>query len=327
MRPKVFVTRKIFPEAIQALSQFSDVAVWDHDSPPPYEVLQEHIKTSNAFLTMLTDPIDAELLQSAPSTFKVISQMAVGYDNIDVSTATAHGVLVGHTPGILTETTADMAWSLMMAVARRVVEANNQVRQGIWEPWGPSVLCGQDIHSATLGIVGFGRIGQAMAKRASGFEMRVLVSDPHPDPALAQKYNVSFASLDELLRNSDFVTLHTYLSPQTRHLISLPQFEMMKPTAFLINTSRGAVVDSDALEWALTSGKIAGAGLDVFDPEPIPSSSPLLKLPNVVITPHIASASVQTRLRMAMVCVENIRLGLEGKQLKFCANPQVYAQP
>lgn len=323
-RPITFVTRQIFPEAIQALEVFSDIRQWEQDSPPSPAVFHQRIQECAAFLTMLTDPIDSALLRSAPKSFKVISQMAVGYDNIDIQTASELGIPVGHTPGILTETTADMAWSLLMAVARRVVEAHNQVQNGIWKPWGPSVLCGQDIHAATLGIVGFGRIGQAMAKRAQGFEMRVLVSDPQPNPELAKKFNVEFTSLDELLQQSDFVSLHTYLSPQTRHLISRPQFEKMKPTAVLINTARGAVVDSQALEWALTSGRIAGAGLDVFDPEPIPSGSPLLHLANVVITPHIASASVQTRLKMALMCVENIRSGLEGKRLPFCANPQVY---
>lgn len=319
----VFVTRQIARPAIERLEKVADVEVWPANEPPDRKTLADRLSRVDGLLTMLTDPITADLIENAPN-LKAISQMAVGFDNIAVEAATRKGIPVGHTPGILTETTADFAWALLMAAARRVVESHNQVQQGIWQPWGPDVLTGYDVYGATLGIVGFGRIGQAMARRARGFNMRVLYYSRKRYPQQEEKFGVTYAPLDTLLSESDFVSLHVYLSSETRHLIGREQLERMKPTAVLINTARGAVVDNDALADALQSGKIAAAALDVFDPEPIPPDHLLLRLPNVVITPHIASASKGTRQRMAELAVDNLIAGLEGRRMPHCANPEVY---
>lgn len=273
---------------------------------------------------MLTDRIDEHYLREISKRTKIISQMAVGVDNIDLKAATLLGIPIGHTPGVLTETTADFAFSLLLSISRRIVEASNQVRNGIWQPWGPDVLCGQDIHASTLGIIGMGRIGQAVARRAAGFEMTILYTDPQRDTEIEKQFGAHCCSLEELLQQSDFVTVHVYLSPENYHLLGKQQFELMRPTSFLINTSRGAVVDQEALFQALKAGKLAGAALDVTDPEPIDSSNPLLKMDNVIITPHIASASIQTRMKMAMMAVDNLIAGLKGQVLPHCANPDVY---
>lgn len=319
----VFVTRQIARPALERLERVAKVEVWPESEPPDQQTFTDRLSRIDGLITMLTDPITADLIENAPN-LKAISQMAVGFDNIAVETATRKGIPVGHTPGILTETTADFAWALLMAAARRVVEAHNQVQQGIWQPWGPDVLTGYDIYGATLGIIGFGRIGQAMARRARGFDMRVLYLDSDRHPQQESELGVEFTSLDTLLAESDFVSLHVYLSPETHHLIGRRQLEQMKSTAVLINTARGAVVDNDALAAALRTDKIAAAGLDVFDPEPIPSDHPLLSLPNAIITPHIASASKGTRLRMADLTVDNLIAGLEGRRMPHCANPEVY---
>lgn len=324
-QPSVFVTRRIAPEALEKLAQVCQVEVWQEETPPSAQTLAEKAAHAQGLLTLLTDPMNADLIHQSPE-LKVISQMAVGYDNIDIAAATQAGIPVGHTPGILTETTADFTWALLMAAARRVVEAHQEVQKGIWRPWGPDVLTGVDLYGATLGIVGFGRIGQAVARRAAGFDMQVLYSDPHCDPEEEKRTGARCVTLDELLRQSDFVTLHTYLSPETFHLISTDQLKKMKPSAILINTSRGPVVDSQALDQALQDGIIAGAALDVTEPEPIPQDSPLLRRPNVVVTPHIASASKATRRRMAEMAVENLIAGVTDQRLPHCANPDVYTQ-
>lgn len=324
-KPYVFVTRQIGNEALQKLSAVADVEVWPLETPPPYEAVLEKASRASALITMLTDRIDAALIDKAPH-LKIISQMAVGIDNIAVAHATQKGILVGNTPGVLTETTADMAWALLMAVARRVVEGHNEVQKGIWRPWGPYVLCGQDVFGATLGIIGLGRIGQAVARRAAGFSMKILYSNPRRNPEAEARLGAEYVSLDELLARSDYISLNTYLSPQTRHLIGREQFARMKPTAILINTARGAVVDTQALIEALQQGKIAGAGLDVTDPEPINPDNPLLGMPNVVITPHIASAGTHTRRRMAHMVVDNVLAAFQGEQIPYCANPEVYGQ-
>ncbi len=319
----VFVTRKIAQTALDRLGESIHQEVWPHEEPPPHDVLLEKAPGLDGLLTLLTDPIDAEIIAAAPQ-LKVISQMAVGFDNIDVQAATHRGIPVGHTPGVLAETTADFTWALLMAAARRVVEADAEVRRGIWKPWGPDVLTGPDVYGATLGVVGFGRIGQAVARRANGFRMRVLYNDPKRIPEMEEPLGVTWVELDELLERSDFVSLHVYLSPETRYLIDRAAFEKMKPSAVLVNTSRGPVVNPDALLWALQEKKIAAAALDVFDPEPIPADHPLHSLPNAIITPHIASASIQTRRKMAEIAVDNLLAGLKGERLTFCANPDVY---
>jgi glyoxylate reductase len=322
---RVFVTREISREAMAKIPIQVEVETWAQDSPPPLAVLTDKAAQVDGLLTLLTDPIDARVIEEgAANHLKVISQMAVGFDNIDVQTATIQGIPVGHTPGVLTETTADFAWALLMAAARRVVEGHNEVQHGIWRPWGPDVLCGADVYGATLGLVGFGRIGQAVARRARGFNMRVLYTQPDRDLKAEAELGAEYLPLNEMLAQSDFVSLHASLSPQSRGMIGVAQFAAMKPGVIFINTARGAMVDHDAIHQALLTGKVAAAALDVFDPEPIPPAHPLLALPQVIITPHIASASTLTRRRMAFMAVENLLAGLEGKRLPFCANPRVY---
>ena len=322
---RVFVTRQIFRGAIDRIPSEVEVESWQQDSPPPLDVLFEKAAQVEGLLTLLTDPINTSVIEAgAANRLKVISQMAVGFDNIDIKTATEKGIPVGNTPGVLTETTADFAWSLLMAAARRVVEGHNEVQRCIWRPWGPNVLCGADVYGSTLGLIGFGRIGQAMARRARGFNMRVLYTQRHRDLKAEAELGAEYMPLDQLLSASDFVSLHAYLSPEAKGMIGAQQFALMKPGAVFINTARGAMVDHEALHQALLSGRIAAAALDVFDPEPAPASHPTLSLPQVIITPHIASASTPTRQRMAFMAVENLLAGLEGKPLPFCANPQVY---
>ena len=323
-KPRIFMTRAIAPAAIERLSTQTDLEVWPHEAPPPYEILIDRVQNATGIVSLLTDRIDADLIAAAGPDFKVIAQMAVGFDNIDVAAATARGIPVGHTPGVLTETTADFAWALLMAAARRVIEAHNEVQQGIWRPWGPDVLTGQDIFGATLGLVGFGRIGQAVAKRAQGFDMPILYHDLQRFPEAEKSLGAQFVSLEELLERADFVSLHTFMSPQNKYMMGKSQFEQMKPNAIFINTARGGLVDPDALLWAVRERKIAGAGLDVFETEPIPEGHPLLKEPSVIITPHIASASKNTRARMALMAAENIIAAIEGKRIPYCANPEVY---
>ena len=321
-KPKVYVTRLIPEEGLNMVLEACDAEVWEDELPPPREVLLEKVKGKDGLLCLLTDKVDAELMDTA-GTLKVISNYAVGYDNIDVKAATERGIPVGNTPGVLTDTTADFAFTLLMAVARRVVEGVDYVRAGKWKTWGPRLLLGQDVHGATLGIIGFGRIGQAMARRAKGFDMKVLYYDIYRREDLEQSMGVQYADMDTLLRESDFVTIHTDLNESTYHLLDREAFAKMKPTAILINTARGPIVDPEALAEALEQGKIAGAGLDVTEPEPINMDSPLLKFPNCVIVPHIASASVATRGLMARMAAENLLAGLRGERLPNCVNPEV----
>lgn len=323
-KPTVFVTRRIHEPALEKIRALAEVEVWSVDSPPPKSVLIDRAGHVDGLLTLLTDPIDAEVIAAAKGNLRVISQMAVGFDNIDVKAASARHIPVGNTPGVLTETTADMAWALIMASARRIAEADRQVRQGIWLPWGPHVLTGMDVYGATLGIIGMGRIGQAVARRAKGFNMRILYTDLHRLPEVEAELGAQYVELDQLLAEADIITLHSFLSAENYHLIGKPQFEKMKTSAILVNTARGGLVDPQALVEALQDGQIAAAGLDVFEPEPIPANHPLLAMENVVIAPHIASASKQTRLRMAMMAADNLIAGLQGKRLPYCANPSVY---
>ena len=322
---KVFITRRLPPiEELEQLHQIAEVETWAERQPPPYSVLLEKAKSISGLLCLLTDSIDRQLIETAQS-LKVISQMAVGYDNIDVVAATARGIPVGNTPGVLTNATADLTWALLMAAARRIVEAERFVRAGQWQTWEPTLLLGADLSGSTLGIVGLGRIGQAVARRARGFDMKILYYSRHRrELALEESLGVEYAELETLLSESDFVTLHTSLSAETFHLISDRQFQLMKTSAILINTARGSIVDPQALYQALSTKKISGAALDVTEPEPIPMDSPLLKLDNVIITPHIGSASYQTRAKMAQMAVNNLIAGLNAQQLPHCLNKEVY---
>jgi glyoxylate reductase len=319
---KVFVSRQMPPKAIERLLAVADVTVWPSDSPPPHDELLRQAASVDGIITMLTDRLDNAFFEKITPAFKVISQMAVGTDNIDLKSASLHHIPVGHTPGVLTETCADFTWSLLLTAARRVAEADQEVRQGIWKPWGPDILLGPEVFGATLGIVGMGRIGQAVARRAAGFNMRILYSHPRRLPEVENATHAVYVPLDELLQQSDFISLHTYFTPQTYHMIDQAAFARMKPNAILINTSRGGIVDPQALYDALHEKRILGAALDVFEPEPIPSNHPILALKNVVITPHIASAGIQTRLKMAHITVDNLIAGLNGQKLNFCANPE-----
>lgn len=324
-RPYVFVTRELPGNAVERLRPVAEVEVWPHQDPPPREELLRRAARADALLTLLTDRIDAPLLEAAPQ-LRIVSNMAVGYDNIDVGAATARGVLVTNTPGVLTETTADFAFALLLATARRVVEGDHLARTGGWPTWHPSFLLGQDVHGATLGIVGLGAIGTAVARRARGFAMRILYSDSRPRPELEAELGASLAPLDTLLRESDFVSLHVPLTPQTHHLIGRRELGLMKPSAFLINTSRGPVVDQQALCEALRAHAIAGAGLDVAEVEPVPDGDPLLGLDNLVLTPHVASASVATRARMAEMAADAILAVLQGELPVNLLNPQAAAR-
>ncbi len=321
-KAKVFATRKLPAAAMEHLAEQCQLEVWQDFLPPDYETLRRKTSELDGLLCLLTDRIDAALIDASPQ-LKVISNMAVGYDNIDVPAASERGIPVGNTPGVLTETTADFAFALLMAVARRIPEAQAYIKAGHWKTWHPTVLAGQDIFGATLGIIGFGRIGQAVARRAQGFRMRILVHNDIPEAAISEMGGEQ-VSLDELLANSDYVSLHVPLTAKTHHMIGAAELGMMKPTAVLVNTARGTVVDSKALYDALRSGDILAAGLDVTEPEPIPLDDPLLTLDNCVVMPHIASASVATRRKMAEMAVDNLIAGITGQPLPTCVNPQVY---
>ena len=314
--PRVFVTRRIPEAGLEAVRAVAEVDLWDDELPPPREVLLERVRGVDGLLSLLTDRVDSELLDAAGPGLKVVSNYAVGYDNIDVAACHERGVAVGNTPGVLTETTADLAFALLMAVARRLPESHDFVRQDRWQTWGPLLLLGVDIHGATLGIVGFGRIGREMARRAQGFGMRTLYhSRTQAPPAVEAELGATFVSLDDLLAQSDFVSLHTALTEETRHLIDADALARMKAGAILINSSRGPVVDQAALADALRSGHLFGAGLDVTDPEPMRADDPLLTLPNCRVVPHIASASVRTRDRMAEKAAANLIAGLRDEAL------------
>lgn len=323
-RPKVFITRRL-PTDLADLNAIADVEIWPERQPPSVEVLREKVAAIDGLLCLLTDPVDQALMDAA-SNLRVISQMAVGYDNIDVAAATARQIPVGHTPGVLTDATADFTWALLMAAARRVVQADRFTRSGQWQTWEPDLLLGADVAGATLGLIGLGRIGQAVARRAKGFDMTILYTSRHRLPANQEaELGVQYAELDDLLKQSDFVSLHVPLTEETTHLICDREFDLMQSTAILINTARGAVVDPAALHRALSQGKIAAAAIDVTEPEPIPMDSPLLNLENLIIAPHIGSASRQTRKKMADMAISNLIAGLQGNRLPHCINPEVYS--
>jgi glyoxylate reductase len=323
--PRVFVSRLIPDEGLDPIRQRCDADVWTDDLPPPRPELLRRVEGVEGLLALLTDRVDDELLDRAGPQLKVVSNYAVGFDNVDVAACTRRGIPVGNTPGVLTETTADLAWALLTAAARRLPEGGRYVRDGRWKTWGPMLLMGPDVHGATLGIIGFGRIGQAVARRARGFGMRILYHDPRRvSPAVEAEYGAEYRTLEGILAEADFVTLHVDLRPETRGLINAERLGWMKPAAILVNTSRGPVVDSLALATALRDGTIAAAALDVTDPEPIPVDHPLVGLENCLIVPHIASASRATRGKMASMAAANLLAGVRGERLPTPVNPEVY---
>jgi glyoxylate reductase len=322
-KPKVFVTRVIPDMGLELIKDFCEVDLWEEQLPPSREELLKHVQGVDGLLCLLTDKVDGELLDAAGPQLKVISNYAVGFDNVDVDAATARKIPVGNTPDVLTDATADFAFTLMMSAGRRVLEADRFVRAGKWKTWGPMLLLGVEVKGATLGLMGFGRIGQAMARRAAGFDMRVIYYDPNEKDAYPE-FHATCVDFETLLEESDFISLHTPLTPDTHHLIDAEALSRMKPTAVLVNTSRGPVVDMDALYEALKSKRIFAVGLDVTDPEPLPPDSPLLTLDNIVIMPHIASASTTARGNMAWMAARNLIAGLKGEPLPNCVNPKVY---
>ncbi|MGJ8455819.1 glyoxylate reductase [Pseudothermotoga sp. U03pept] len=322
-KPKVFVTRLIPEDGLKLLKEYCEVEVSDYDGVIPRELLLKKVKGVDGILSLLTDIIDKEIMDSAGPQLKVISNYAVGYNNIDVEEATRRGIMVTNTPGVLTETTADLAWALMMAIARRIVEGDRFVRDGKFRGWEPMLLLGTDLYGATLGIVGFGRIGQAMARRALGFNMRVLYySRKRVSEELERELNATFVDLETLLKESDFVTLHVPLTRETHHLIGEKELKMMKKESYLINTARGPVVDEKALVKALKENWIRGAALDVFENEPQVEPE-LLELDNVVLAPHLGSASYATRTRMSVMVVENLLKALKEEIPPNLVNTEV----
>lgn len=322
---RIAMTRKIPAVALETLQKLGDVDVWPEQLPPSPEKLLELAKECDGILSTLNDRIDGAFLEQVP-TVKVVSNFAVGYDNIDVDACTERGVAVCITPDVLTDTTADFAFALLMACARRVSESHHSIPRGEWKTWEPLGYLGQDVHGATLGIVGMGRIGVGMAKRAAGFNMPVIYNDMFRNESAETELGVEYVEFDELLARSDFISVHVPLTPDTRQLFGRPEFEKMKESAILINTARGPVVDTDALVEALNSGQIWGAGLDVTDPEPLPADHPLLKVDRAVVCPHIASASETTRSRMAQLAADNVTAVLKGETPPRCLNPEVLSR-
>lgn len=311
--PKVFVTRALLEPGLSILQKYCQVEVWPKEVPPQKSVIIQKVKVVDGLVSFLTDSIDKEVIDACDHV-KVISQVAVGYDNIDINAATTKNIIVTNTPGVLTETTADFAFALLLTSARRIAEADRYVRKGHWKvPWALDMMLGHDIHNRTLGIIGLGRIGQAVARRARGFGMKILYYDVKSAPQLEKELGLHAVSFDKLLEESDYITLHVPLTSNTQGMIGDAELRKMKPSACLINTSRGPVVDQNALVSALKSGIIAHAGLDVFTEEPLPANHPLLSLENVTLTPHIASASMQTRSKMAAMAAENCVAVLKGE--------------
>ena len=323
-RPKVYVTRVIPEAGLSAVREACQAQVWQETLPPPRETILEEISGCDGLLCLLSDEVDARVMDVAD--LRVISQYAVGVDNIDLAAATGRGIPVGHTPGVLTDATADLTFTLLMTAARRIPEGIEKVRNGGWQTWEPLGLLGARVWGATLGIVGLGRIGTAVARRGRGFQMRVLYNDPERQVALEEELGLTYAPLETLLVEADYVSLHTPLVAETEHLIDEAALRRMKPEAILINAARGGIVDTEALVRALEEGWIARAALDVTDPEPLPADHPLVDLPNCIVVPHIGSATVRARERMAEMAAENLLAGLRGERLPYCANPEVYEE-
>ena len=320
-KPKVFATHRLFDPARKILEEHCDVEYWEKPGRPTREEVLRRVENKEGLICLLTEKVNDELLQAAPK-LKIAANVAVGFDNIDVAACTRRGVVATNTPGVLDETTADFAWTLLMAVARRLGEGDALARSGNWKGWDLDQLVGTDVWGKTLGIVGFGRIGKAMARRASGFHMKVIYADAVRATAEAEKeLRAEYRDMKALLAESDFISVHTPLLPETRGLFNAATLGRMKPTAFLINTSRGPVVDEAALVEALENGKIAGAALDVFEKEP--AIHPGLNRRNVVLAPHMASASLETRTKMACMAVENVVATFEGRRAANILNPEV----
>ncbi len=321
---RVFVTRPIPEPGLSMLREKCEVELRETNRIPTKDEVLAGVEGKDALLCLLTDPVDAEVMDKSGRQLRVISNYAVGYDNIDVKAATERGIVVTNTPGVLTETTADLAWALLMSAARRIVEADRYMRGGHYHGWDPMLLLGYDIHGKTLGIIGFGRIGRAVARRAKGFNMRVLYYDVIRQPEeVEQELNATYTDIETILRESDFISLHTPLTRETHHLLDASAFKKMKKTAILINTSRGPVIDENALVEALRSGEIAYAGLDVFENEPDMAPG-LADLDNVVLAPHIGSASHTTRAKMAEMAARNLLDVLEGRKPQNIVNPEVW---
>jgi glyoxylate reductase len=318
---RVFVTHPLYPEAQNLLQSSCHCEFWTKPERPPREELLSRLKDKEGLICLLTEKVADELLRAAPK-LRIVANVAVGYDNVDVPACTKRGVVVTNTPGVLDETTADFAWALMMAVARRVVEADQYVRAGNWRGWNFDQFCGTDVWGKTLGIVGFGRIGRAVARRAAGFGMKVIYSSKaHAPEDVEKELHAEYRDLNALLGEADFVSLHVPLNGDTRQMFDAPKFSRMKPTAYLINTARGPVVDEAALVHALESKKIAGAGLDVFEQEPF--VHPGLKRANVILAPHLGSASNETRAKMALVAAQNTVALFQGRRPPNMVNPEV----
>lgn len=302
------------------ISAVADVEVWMEERPVPREELAAKVAEADGLLCLLTDKVDAELLDAAKN-LCVVSQMAVGVDNIDITACQARNIVVGNTPGVLTETTADLAFGLLLATARRIVESEQYLRNGNWQTWSPMLLVGQDVHHSTLGLIGMGRIGYEMARRSRGFEMKILYTSRSRHVEVERDFGAEHVSLKNLLVNSDFVSLHTPLTPETKHLLGSAEISLMKQSAILINTARGPIIDHVALVEALRDHRIGGAGLDVYDREPLPVDDPLLTLDNVVLLPHIGSASIATRTKMAVLAAENLIAGINHQPLPHQVKP------
>ena len=319
---KIYITRQLPETALALMRPHGELCIWRPDSIIPRATLLHEIRETGALLSMVTERIDDELLDHAPR-LKIVANMAVGYDNVDVAALTRRKIVLTNTPGVLTETTADLAFALILAIARRLGEGERRVREGRWGAWNPFAFLGRDVHHATLGIIGLGRIGFEVAKRAKGFDMRLLYTNRGRNQEAEDKLGCARVELSTLLHESDFVLVLTPLTVETRGLLSTPQFQQMKRTACLINAARGPIVDQRALYLALRNKLIAGAALDVTDPEPLPKTDPLLTLDNCFIVPHVGSASIATRTRMATLAAENIAAFLSGRRLPTPVNPEV----
>jgi len=324
-RPKAYITRRIPQPALDIVASACDYAIWDNEEQPvPRDVLFREAADADGVLTILSERIDQEFLDAAPRC-RVVANMAVGYDNVDLPALTRRGVLLTNTPGVLTETTADLAWTLLMAAGRRIVEGQKLIEAGKWASWSPMFMVGQDIYGATLGIVGAGRIGTALARRAAGFNMRLLYHNRRPAPELEQQTGAEYRVLDDLLREADYIVVLLPLSNETRGMFGAREFALMKPTAVFVNAARGPIVKELELAQALKQGRPWAAGLDVFEKEPIGPDHPLLSLPNVVAVPHIGSATVATRTRMATTAATNLVAALTGQPVPNPVNPEVLA--
>lgn len=321
-KPRVLVTRRIPQEGLNILEESCQVEVSEYDGVLPREILLQKVKGVDGILCLLTDNIDRKVMEAAGQSLRVISNYAVGYDNIDIEEATRRRIMVTNTPGVLTETTADLTWALLMAVARRIAEGDRFVREGKFREWEPLLFLGDDVYGATLGIIGLGRIGQAVARRARGFNMQVIYFSHHRLEDKEKELGVTYYPFLELLAQSDFITLHVPLTRETYHLIGEEELKMMKKESYLINTSRGSVIDEKALIRALKEGWIRGAALDVFEQEPQVEPE-LLELEEVVLTPHLGSASRTTRTKMAILAANNLALALRGEIPPYLVNLDV----